>query len=138
MRVLAILISGLFLFSMGCAKQKPATEEQPPAAAESTPEATPGQAGMPAFDTPPEPVEQPAPVYPEAARAAGIVGRTFVTVTIDAAGMVTDAKVTESSGDATLDAAAVEAARKWTFKPAMSGGSPVASTVVLPVEFKLG
>jgi len=36
-----------------------------------------------------------------------------------------------------LDSAAEEAVRKWLFKPALTGGEPVAVWVGVPVKFTL-
>ena len=36
-----------------------------------------------------------------------------------------------------LDEKAVEAARQWTFKPAMKGGNPVPSRVQITFNFRL-
>jgi len=43
-----------------------------------------------------------------------------------------------SSGVPTLDQAALNAVRRWTFEPAhLTGGLPVASTVNVPLRFSL-
>lgn len=60
--------------------------------------------------------QHPAPV-PPAARAAGHLGKVAVEVSYSAAGTITDARVTESSQSALLDAAALDAARASTVVP---------------------
>jgi TonB family protein len=54
---------------------------------------------------------------------------------VDAGGNVGDVRVA-SPGEAWMDAAAVEAVRKWRFKPARDRGLPVAQVLTLIVEFQ--
>ena len=37
-----------------------------------------------------------------------------------------------------LDRAAMEAVRRWTFRPATRNGQPVTATVIVPLEFNPG
>lgn len=55
--------------------------------------------------------------FPEEARAAGHHGTVQVTVTIAPSGAITDAAVTTTSKSSLLDAAALDAARRSTFRP---------------------
>jgi periplasmic protein TonB len=71
---------------------------------------------------PPEPVFAPCrmlrkiqPDYPEGVKSAGIQGTTIVVVAIGPDGQVVSARVGESSGNSTLDNAAVAAARVSTY-----------------------
>jgi iron complex outermembrane recepter protein len=80
---------------------------------------------------PPQPTETPAAVAPPGARAGAIVG-LVVTVGVD--GTVKDAAV-DVSGGADFDAAALEAVRKWKFRPAQRGGIPFAARVRIPFRF---
>ncbi len=71
---------------------------------------------------PPEPVFAPCrmvrriqPDYPESVKSAGIQGTTIVVVAIGPDGQVVSARVGESSGNSTLDNAAVAAARASTY-----------------------
>ena len=71
---------------------------------------------------PPEPVFAPCrmvrriqPDYPEGVKSAGIQGTTIVVVAIGPDGQVVSARVGESSGNSTLDNAAVAAARASTY-----------------------
>jgi TonB family protein len=54
---------------------------------------------------------------------------------VDASGNVGDVRVT-SPGEALMDAAAVEAVRKWRFAPARDRGLPVAQVLTLLVEIQ--
>lgn len=51
------------------------------------------------------------PEYPEELRRAGIQGRAAVLIIIDRQGNITDVSISESSGNAKLDAAAITAVR---------------------------
>lgn len=83
-------------------------------------------------------LRNPPPVYPLAARRRGLQGVVVLTVEVDAEGRPGLVTVRKSAGHALLDGSAVAAVRGWRFVPATSGGRPVASTVEVPVRFKLG
>lgn len=83
----------------------------------------------------PEVVERVAPRYPEDARRGGVEGSVMVAVLVGADGLVHRTQVLKSIPG--LDAAAVAAVSKWRFRPAMSGGRPIATWVTLPVRFTL-
>lgn len=103
----------------------------------------------PAGDRPPRlNVEQPqlegglaalqqAVVYPEVQRRAGIQGTAFVQFVVSETGAVRDVEVARSSGDAGLDAAAVEAVESVTFRPGTKDGEPTPVQFVVPVRFEL-
>lgn len=90
-----------------------------------------------AFDTPPEPVHTVAAVYPELARQAEAEGVVQVLVTIDETGRVVAATVQSSDAIESLQQAAVEAAKKWLFKPAKQRDKPVKVRIVIPFRFSL-
>jgi protein TonB len=79
----------------------------------------------------------PKPVYPYSARRQGRQGRVVLRVEVrpdGAAGMVF---VDQTSGDASLDEAALAAVRRWRFRPARRNGAPVAANVQVPIRFSL-
>ena len=76
-------------------------------------------------------VKRVEPVYPEAAKAAGAEGPVSVQIIIDEQGNVTSARAV--SGNPLLQAAAVDAARQWVFKPA--GGTGRAAKVSGSISF---
>ena len=82
-------------------------------------------------------VKQVAPEYPVEARAEGIVGTVMVQATVNKDGVVMDPKVVESSGDARLDQAALDAFAQWEFKPATIRGMAEATVVRVPIAFQL-
>lgn len=85
----------------------------------------------------PQPTSVPAPSYPEMARNAGIEGQVVVKALVDITGDVIEAEVMKSSGNQTLDAAAVEAAYKAKFTPAKQRDQPVRVYVSIPYRFTL-
>jgi TonB family protein len=56
--------------------------------------------------------------YPTAAMRAGIEGRAVVRVLVDPKGTPKDVRIVVTSGNADIDAAALESARKSAFRPA--------------------
>ena len=77
------------------------------------------------------------PEYPREALRAGVEGTVVLLISIDARGNVLDIKVERSSRNRDMDRNAVRAARGWRFNPAIENGTPVASTVRVPVDFTL-
>jgi len=77
------------------------------------------------------------PQYPEVARKARISGIVIVECTINKNGDVTDVHVLKPLPFG-LDQAAVEAVRRWKFRPGTLNGQPVDVLFNLTVNFKLG
>jgi protein TonB len=76
------------------------------------------------------------PQYPEVARKARISGIVIVECTISKSGDVTDIHVLKPLPFG-LDNAAVEAVKRWKFKPGTLNGQPVDVIFDLTVNFKL-
>jgi len=76
------------------------------------------------------------PVYPEVARKARVSGIVIVECIIDKSGTVRDVQVLKGLPFG-LDQAAVEAVKKWKFKPGTLNGQPVDVIFNLTVNFKL-
>lgn len=76
------------------------------------------------------------PRYPEAALKACAYGEVRVRFRIDAAGAVLNVTIDQSSGNADLDKAAIEAARHWKFNPGSIEGHPVGGELIEPVRFE--
>jgi TonB family protein len=83
----------------------------------------------------PEPVERIPPQYPEEGIRAGKSGTVWVRALVGEDGAVHDAFVHRSIPP--LDDAALDAVWQWRFKPALSGGKPIAVWVMVPVRFTL-
>ena len=78
----------------------------------------------------------PAPYYPAEAAALGISGQVMLLVDFAADGSVTGVEIERAEPAGVFDAAAVAAARKWRFQPAMEEGRAVAGRVRVPVDFR--
>jgi len=85
----------------------------------------------------PQPVNIPVPNYPDMARQAGIEGQTVVEALVDVDGGIADARVLKSSGNTSLDAAAVDAAMRARFSPAKQRDKAVRVWVSVPFRFTL-
>ena len=72
-------------------------------------------------------------VYPIAAARDGIQGRVVVKVTVDPAGDVEQVELV--SGDPQLKDAALNAAKKFKFKPFIRGGKPIRVAGMIPFDF---
>jgi TonB family protein len=77
------------------------------------------------------------PEYPERARREGWEGTTLLRVLVDRQGISKTIQVSQSSGFALLDGAAVKAVEQWRFYPAQNGNGPVESWVRVPILFRL-
>lgn len=86
--------------------------------------------------TAPEPTRTPAPRYPARALRNGDTGTVMVRAEIGADGVPTAVSVERGSGSRDLDRAAIEAVRRWRFRPATRGGQPTTGSVVVPIDFK--
>lgn len=115
---------GLLVFSFLCAVRAVAAEAGP------APAPTVAVSGIALLR------EWVQPAYPEAMRKAKKQAVVTVELVVDAAGNVTEAQVQDSAGPE-FDAAALDAVRRWKFKPALDEGTPVASGMTVPVEFSL-
>jgi protein TonB len=86
----------------------------------------------------PTPISRPAAALSRHAPCAlRETGTVRVLVTVGADGVPTDVSVESSSQSRDLDRAALDAVRKWRFRPAQRGGQAVAGSVVVPIEFRL-
>lgn len=84
--------------------------------------------------TSPRLVQRIAPIYPEAAKKAGIEGVVVLSVSLDVKGDVIRARVIKSIPE--LDQAALEAVRQWKYEPMRVDGMPKPIVFTVQVEFK--
>ncbi len=82
-------------------------------------------------------LEPPLLEYPRLSRRNNESGRVLVRVYIDTAGLPRTVQVSQSSGFARLDDAAVSAVQKARFKPYTENAQPVAGWVSIPLDFNL-
>ncbi len=76
--------------------------------------------------------------YPKLLSQAGIGGRVIVWAFIDAAGVVKNCRVHQSSGSTHLDDAAVAAVMEFAFEPALNFDKHVAVWIQMPITFSVG
>ena len=77
------------------------------------------------------------PEYPEMAKEQNIQGTVIVLITIGPSGNVVTASIAESSGNAALDKAALEAAQQSTFRPPLANGIPTTRQYKIEYDFQL-
>jgi protein TonB len=86
--------------------------------------------------TPPVLISKVQPDYPPAERRAGREGTVVVTAVVDKDGQLRDPKVIRSVSPV-LDAAAVQAVRRWRYRPARLDDRNVAVYTVVRLAFTL-
>ncbi len=110
----------------------------PPRVAPQAP-AMPGPTGVPlARGDSPEPIagQNPSPRYPPAALRRRESGTVMVRVDVGPDGVPTSTSLVEGSGSRDLDKAALDAVRRWRFRPAQVNGRPTVGSVVVPISFE--
>lgn len=84
----------------------------------------------------PEPLSQTAPAYPPELRKARIEGSVTLIFVLSEDGRVEDPRI-ESSSRPEFEKPALDAVRKWRFKPGLKDGNPVRTYLRLPMRFKI-
>ena len=115
----------------------PPVRPVPPSSRPATPPAVTPAPPRAAYVAP-VPVSQPSPRYPPAALRQGASGRVDVRVDVGPDGVPTSVSVAGGSGNRELDRAALDAVRRWRFKPATADGQPSVGSVTVPIQFTLG
>lgn len=87
-------------------------------------------------DPEPIPGQSPAPRYPVRALRRGEEGVVNVRAQIGPDGVPTSVSIVSGSGSRDLDRAALDAVRRWRFRPAFADGRPTVGTVVVPIAFE--
>ncbi len=85
--------------------------------------------------TPPKKIRDAAPIYPVLAQTVRVSGMVIIEATIGPTGEVMEATVLRSIP--LLDAAAVDAVRRWRYTPTLLNGKPVAVVMTVTVNFQL-
>jgi TonB family protein len=98
--------------------KKPTTDQGPPL--------LPDSKGL-------EVIKRERATYPEEARENQLQGQVWVKVAVSETGDVSGVELI--SGDPVLARAAVDAAKKWKFKPFIKNGKPAAVTTRIPFDF---
>lgn len=82
------------------------------------------------------PAHMPPPRYPREAADAHVSGKVTLVLDIAADGSVSGVEVESATPAGVFDAAAIEAAWQWKFKPAAADGQAVPGRVRVPVTFE--
>jgi protein TonB len=89
------------------------------------------------FEELPEPITRVVPTYSDVAREAGVEGLVIVSVLVGKDGRVLDARLDKKRQVPMLNEAALAAARRWVFRPALANNRPVAVWTAIPFNFEL-
>lgn len=116
--------------------EQPRLVETAPPPPPAVPVAPTAPRPAPVATSQPQPVTMPAPKYPMQALRNGEQGTVMVSAEISVDGTPSAVQVARSSGSRLLDRAAVDAVRRWRFRPAMADGQPTAGRVQVPISFK--
>lgn len=114
-----------------------------PALSQATSPSTAPAASQPALQPTSPPIfnaaylRNPAPAYPATSRRYGEAGRVLLRVRVLPSGQPDEVVLQQSCGHDRLDAAALDAVRRWRFVPARQGEQAIAAWVVVPIQFSL-
>ena len=81
-------------------------------------------------------ISRPDPVYPPIAKAAHVQGAVILHAMISKTGTIEDLKVV--SGPQMLSGAAVDAVKRWKYKPYLLNGEPTEVDTTITVNFTFG
>ena len=84
----------------------------------------------------PELLASVPPQYPSELRKARIEGAVTIVFVLDESGHVEDPRV-ENSSRSEFERPALDAVRRWKFKPGMKDGEPVRTYMRLPIRFRI-
>lgn len=99
-----------------------------------SPEKLPAENEFVYYEEAPVAISQVDPVPPEGPRSTDAQYEVLLHVLVGKDGRVKDVKVLRGMGD--LNEAAVEAVKKWVFRPALSNNKPVAVWIEIPIQFR--
>ena len=88
------------------------------------------------LDRAPEPIVQTQPDYPFELKRAGVDGRVRAGFIVDSRGDVILPYVVSSTNHG-FERSAIEAVKKWKFRPGMKNGRKVNTRVEQPIDFKV-
>jgi TonB family protein len=115
---------------------QPAQTTQTPADSTNTPSPDQPSAASPADSTKLEAIKTQKAIYPLEARQQKIQGRVMVKILVSETGDVESAEAV--SGNPMLTHSAVDAIKKWKFKPFIKNGKPAKVSATLPIDFSFG
>jgi len=93
--------------------------------------------GLGEVDQIPKLIRRVEPIYPYSARIKGITGKVIVKFLVDSKGYARKPVILKATPKGVFEETVLQAVRKWKFKPGYWQGHPVATWVVVPIQFKL-
>jgi protein TonB len=88
------------------------------------------------LDKRPELIASVAPIYPSAMKKAKVEGTVTLIFILNEQGSVEDAQIQRSSRQE-FERPALDALKKWKFKPGMKDGEAVRTYMKLPIRFRI-
>jgi TonB family protein len=140
--LLILLLLTTCLWSQSGSPAKPQTDDTSEKSAASQPVSKSDVPSPPVSDaavsssgdsTKLEPLTIQKAIYPTEAAQKGIQGQVWVKLLVSETGDVENVEVV--SGDPVLAKAAVDAVKKWKFKPFIKNGKPVKISTKMPLDF---
>lgn len=117
---------------------EPVVSKAPPEPAQTpVKEAIPSEFGLDEVDQRPSILRKVNPLYPYRAKRRNLSGKVVVKFLVSPSGHVEKPRVVESDPEGVFEKNALQAVRKWRFRPGYYQGKAVATWVVLPIHFRL-
>jgi TonB family protein len=80
-------------------------------------------------------LQRSLPIVPGTVNRSALPTTVDMLVSVNEQGTVYSAQVTQSSGDPTLDSAAIASVLRWRYAPALKNGVPAAATIAAHIDF---
>lgn len=134
-----LLSTGMTIAPPPVPEVKPKPEPEPAEVSQPAPEPAPVQKefGTDDVDQKPMILKKVEPIYPNRARRRNIKGKVTVKFLVSSSGHVTRPSIVKATPKGFFEQSVLQAVRKWLFKPGYYQGRPVATWVVLPIQFNL-
>jgi TonB family protein len=132
--LLIAMLLALFVMSWQCSRKTSVAAA--PTASKPTLTPTMPPPDFVEFDVGPKIVRRVHPIYPEAARKAGLEGTVWVKIWVGKDGKPCKAVIQKSASNI-FDQPAVDAAMQMLFTPAMMGKAPADVWIAIPFHFRL-
>lgn len=111
----------------------------PEPASSATPQPAPDKLGykLGEVDQAPRIVKKVNPMYPYSARRKNITGKVVLKFLVNSNGGVEKISVLKAEPEGVFEESAKQAVRKWHFKPGVYQDEPVATWVIVPIQFNM-